>query len=40
MMVQLRPPKIATAAVYGMRRNEPTRFGTAVSQNNWLTVKS
>src|SRR3954470_24921920 len=37
--VQLRPPNRATAAVYGMRMNEPTRFGTATSQNSWSTEK-
>src|SRR3712207_1491899 len=33
MMVQLRPPKRATANVYGIRSTEPTRAGTAVSRN-------
>src|SRR3954467_12417971 len=31
--VQLRPPKRATAKLYGMRRAAPTRVGTAVSRN-------
>ena len=32
--VHSRPPKRGTANVYGIRRNDPTRFGTAVSQNS------
>ncbi len=31
--VQLRPPKRATANVYGSRRAEPTSAGTIVSRN-------
>src|SRR3954469_17855122 len=34
IVVQARPPNLGTANVYGMRRNEPTRFGTAVSRNS------
>src|SRR6266498_2787017 len=33
MVVHTRPPNFGTANVYGMRSAEPTRFGTAVSQN-------
>src|SRR3954452_6015074 len=33
IVVHVRPPKRGTANVYGMRSAEPTRFGTAVSQN-------
>jgi hypothetical protein len=33
MMVQFRPPKTATASVYGSRSTEPTSAGTAVSRN-------
>ena len=33
MTVQLRPPKVATARVYGSRSTEPTSAGTAVSRN-------
>src|SRR6266511_3329315 len=33
IVVHSRPPNFGTANVYGMRRKEPTRFGTAVSQN-------
>src|SRR5512145_1649226 len=32
--VHSRPPKRGTANVYGIRRNDPTRFGAAVSQNS------
>src|ERR687890_230566 len=32
-IVQLRPPKRATANVYGIRSTEPTSAGTAVSRN-------
>src|SRR5512139_3895500 len=38
--VQLRPPKRATAKVYGNRIVAPTRLGTAASQNSWSTEKS
>src|SRR3954454_9895689 len=31
--VQLRPPKRATARLYGIRSTEPTSVGTAVSRN-------
>ena len=33
-VVHARPPYFGTANVYGMRKNEPTRFGTAVSRNS------
>src|SRR2546421_6219566 len=33
MIVQLRPPNVATAKVYGSRSTEPTSAGTAVSRN-------
>jgi hypothetical protein len=33
MIVQLRPPKVATAKVYGSRSADPTSAGTAVSRN-------
>src|SRR5881392_2074747 len=33
MIVQFRPPKVATAKVYGSRSTEPTNAGTAVSRN-------
>src|SRR4051812_27955040 len=33
MAVHVRPPNLGTANVYGIRRVEPIRFGTAVSQN-------
>src|SRR5437016_165184 len=33
MMVQFRPPKTATARVYGSRSTEPTSAGTAVNRN-------
>src|SRR3989440_5649848 len=33
MIVQLRPPKVATANVYGSRSTDPTSAGTAVSRN-------
>ena len=33
MMVQLRPPNVATANVYGSRSTAPTSVGTAVSRN-------
>src|SRR3954468_15490813 len=33
IVVHTRPPKRGTANVYGMRRVEPIRFGTAVNQN-------
>src|SRR5687768_7784973 len=36
-VVQVRPPKRATATVYGIRMNAPTRFGTATNQNSWST---
>ena len=32
MIVQLRPPKIGTRNVYGMRRVAPTRLGIEISQ--------
>src|SRR5438552_3696917 len=35
MAVHLLPPNLGTAKVYGRRSMEPTRFGTAVSQNCW-----
>ncbi len=38
--VQLRPPNLGTAKVYGSRRVAPTRFGMATSQNSWLSVKA
>src|SRR5512144_208091 len=38
--VQLRPPNLATANVYGNRIVAPTRLGTAASQNSWFTEKS
>src|SRR5215204_3808621 len=31
---QLRPPNFGTANVYGRRSSEPTRLGTATSQNS------
>src|SRR3954451_21134464 len=37
-VVQFRPPNRVTAAVYGIRIAEPTRLGSATSQNNWSTV--
>src|SRR2546421_12164450 len=33
MIVQLRPPKVATASVYGSRSTEPISAGTAVRGN-------
>jgi len=33
MIVQLRPPKVATANVYGSRRPAPSAVGNAVSRN-------
>ena len=33
MMVKLRPPKVATAKVYGSRSTAPTSVGSAVSRN-------
>jgi hypothetical protein len=33
MIVQLRPPNLATAKVYGSRSTEPMPAGTAVSRN-------
>src|SRR5690348_1448922 len=39
MIVQLRPPNFGTAKVYGIRRNEPIRFGREVSRKSWLNVK-
>src|SRR6478735_10339072 len=33
MMVQLRPPKVATANVYGSRSTAPSSVGSAVSRN-------
>src|SRR5256885_15793565 len=33
MIVQFRPPKAATASVYGSRSTDPTSAGTAVSRN-------
>src|SRR6266568_2080606 len=33
MMVQFRPPNLATAKVYGSRSTEPSAVGTAVSRN-------
>src|SRR3954452_12123524 len=38
--VQLRPPTFGTAKVYGSRSSEPTRLGTATSQNSCWGVKS
>src|SRR5215207_3730916 len=37
--VQLRPPKRATAKVYGIRMSAPTAVGTVVSMNFSLGVK-
>ena len=33
MTVQLRPPNLATANVYGIRSTAPTSVGSAVSRN-------
>lgn len=35
-VVQLRPPKIGIAKVYGSRRNAPTPLGTATKHRAWL----
>src|SRR5215471_6806719 len=37
-IVQLRPPKVVTAKVYGNRMSEPIKPGTATSWNNWSVV--
>lgn len=36
--VQLRPPNLGTAKVYGSRSVAPTRLDTATSQKSWLSV--
>ncbi len=38
-IVQLRPPNLATANVYGRRRKAPTAVGTVVSRNFCAGVK-
>src|SRR5438067_13782923 len=38
-VVQFLPPNRATATVYGIRMNDPTRFGTATSHSSWSTGK-
>src|SRR5829696_3824066 len=38
--VQLRPPKIGTAKVYGSRRTAPTPLGTATNHNAWLALSA
>ncbi len=38
--VQLRPPNLGTANVYGSRSREPIRFGTATSRKSCETEKS
>jgi len=38
--VQLRPPTMGTAKVYGMRRNAPTPEATARSVNPWFGVSA
>src|ERR1700757_3307247 len=40
MIVQLRPPKIGTANVYGNRRKAPTPLGTATRHRAWLAVSA
>lgn len=37
--VQLRPPNLGTANVYGIRSIDPTKFGTATRKNSWAAVK-
>ena len=37
-IVQLRPPKIGTANVYGNRISEPINPGSATSWNSWSVV--
>src|SRR5262245_12966007 len=39
-MVQLRPPNIGTANVYGSRRKAPTPLGTATSQRASVAVRA
>src|SRR5687768_5988750 len=34
IVVHARPPYLGTAKVYGIRRNDPTRFGTATRMNS------
>src|ERR1700739_129670 len=40
MIVQLRPPKIGTANVYGSLRKAPTPLGIATRHKAWLAVNA